>query len=190
MTDSQLRREMKKSPQKAQTDFFNEYCGYVYAIVANKLKNCGNSYDIEECVADSFKAFFELIEEKSEFEGDLKGILGTIARNKAISVFRKLTYRQSREKSIEDDDFNEMRSEENVAQNAEKSIMRETILRCVKRLGKPDSDIIIQSYFYGRTSAQIADSLNLTDGGVQKRIQRARKKLKKLLIAEGIDAEG
>ena len=54
MTDSQLRVKMKKSPAEGRRALFDEYCAYVYAIAAQKLRTCASREDIEECVSDVF----------------------------------------------------------------------------------------------------------------------------------------
>ena len=63
------------------------------------------------------------------------------------------------------------------------------LIDCVNKLGDPDSSIIINHYYYGRSSGDIASDLKMTTNSVQKRIQRARKKLKNLLVKAGVDAE-
>lgn len=185
MTDSQLRTLMESSPETGQRALYEEYCGYVYAITANCLRNCGSPEDIEECVADAFIAIFRVLRTDSGYEGDLKGIISTIARRTAIDAFRKLMLRSSRIVSL-DDMPAELPGEESIEENAERTEMQRIVLDCVKQLGEPDSTIIIHHYFYGRTAGQTAGFLKMTESAVQKRLQRARKKLKGLLEKAGI----
>ena len=74
MTDKKLRHIMEQSEEDGRRALFDEYCGYVYVICANKLKSCGTSEDIDECISDSF--------------GDLRGIVGTIAKRTAYKLFQ------------------------------------------------------------------------------------------------------
>lgn len=186
MTDSQLRSLMEDSPQTGQRALYDEYCGYVYAIAANCLRSCGTAEDVEECVSDAFVAVFRALRDPSGFNGDLKGIISTIARRTAIDSFRKLSVRNSRSAALDDIEY-ELSSGEDIEDESDRTETQRILLDCVDRLGRPDSDIILQHYFYGRSSGQIGAFLKMTDSAVQKRLQRARKKLRTLLEAAGID---
>ncbi|MBR6242959.1 MAG: RNA polymerase sigma factor [Ruminococcus sp.] len=189
MTDCQLRKLMKSSPDKWQRVLYDEYIAYVYTIAANNLRSCGTAEDIEECVADIFVDIFTALQERPLKDGDLKCIISTIARRTSIDLFRKLSVRNKRNMSIEDMSPCDEPAENNLESDHERSELKKIIFQCVDQLGKPDSSIIIHHYYYGRTSGEIADEFNMTPGSVQKRIQRARKKLKDLLIKAGVDAE-
>lgn len=186
MTDSQLRCLMEKSPQTGQRALYDEYCAYVYAIAANSLRSCGTAEDVEECVSDTFVAVFRALRDASGYNGDLKGIISTIARRTAIDSFRKLSVRQNRCMAIEDM-LTEPESGESIEDDSDRTETQRILLDCVDKLGPPDSDIILQHYFYGKSSGQIASFLRMTESAVQKRLQRARKKLRTLLEKAGID---
>ena len=186
MTDSQLRSLMEISPQNGQRALYEEYCGYVYAVAANCLRTCGTAEDVEECVSDTFVAVFRALREPSDYNGDLKGIISTIARRTAIDSFRKLSVKVSRSVMIEDMTY-EPASGEDIEEDSDRSETQRILLSCVEKLGKPDSDIIMQHYFYGRSSGMIASSVGLKESAVQKRLQRARKKLRTLLEKAGIN---
>ena len=61
MTDQEFKKYMERSPEECMRVVFDEYCNYVYVIAATKLKNCGTTEDIEECVSDVFTEVFERI---------------------------------------------------------------------------------------------------------------------------------
>ena len=186
MTDSQLRSLMETSPEAGQRALYEEYCGYVYAIAANCLRSCGTPEDVEECVSDAFIGIFKALNQPDRyFEGDLKGVISTIARRTAIDCFRKLSTRLKRNVAIEDIQT-EFRCEENIEADSDRTETQRILLECVRKLGSPDSDIIMQHYFYGRSSGQIASSVGMKESAVQKRMQRARKKLRSLLEKAGI----
>jgi len=73
MTDIQLRELMKDSPDTWQRILYDEYCAYVYAIAANKLRSCGTAEDIEECVADIFIDVFRSLRSGKNTAATLKG---------------------------------------------------------------------------------------------------------------------
>lgn len=190
LTDSDLKALMQKSAEIAHRRIFDEYSGYVYSICANKLKSCGTKEDIEECVSDSFAAIFRYFDNESNKDGDLKGIIGTIAKRNAVDYFRRLSGKSDRLVSIDDEDFPKISSDIRVDDETEKALIREIIMDCIDRLGKPDSQIIVYHFFYGKTSKQMAALLGQSEWAIQKRLSRAKKKLRQLLCEAGINEEG
>ena len=190
MTDKELRHYMERSAEEGRRALFEEYCGYVYAICANKLKGCGTVEDIDECISDTFAAVFAYLDRHSGADGDLRGIIGTIARRTAISYFRRLSPRSDSTVSIDSEAIRELSSDIRIAEDAEASALREAVLDCVNRLGEPDSIVIVYFYYYGMRTKQIASATGLSDTAVQKRLSRARKRLRKLLEEAGITEEG
>lgn len=185
MTDNEYRKMYDKNPHTAQTALFDEYLSYVYAIVYNKLRSCGSREDIEECVGDVFSAVFISYDRNGNFDGDMKGLIGTIAKRSAIQMYRKLV-RHSDTAYIENE-TDEIADTECIEESAERSVMKNTLLNLIKSLGQPDSDIIIQKYYYNMNSKEIADKLSMQPTSVRMRCSRALKKLKKMLADEGYD---
>ena len=185
MTDNEYKKLYDKDPVAAQTALFDEYLSYVYAIVYNKLRSCGSREDMEECVGDTFSAVFISYDRNGRFDGDLKGFIGTIASRTAIQMYRRLV-RHSDTVYIEDE-ATEIADKERVEHITERSDMRKTLLRLIKSLGEPDSDIIIQKYYYNMNSSEIASKNSMSPASVRMRCSRALKKLKELLAKEGYD---
>ncbi|MDO4862751.1 MAG: sigma-70 family RNA polymerase sigma factor [Ruminococcus sp.] len=186
MTDSELRELMRESAANGRRALFDEYCAYVYAIAALKLKGCGSREDIEECVSDVFAEVYRVCCTDNGYDGDLKGIIGVIARRTATDFFRRLSSRSGRTVPM-DDTAGELRSSEDVAANAERSEISRILRGCIADLGEPDTTIITQHYYYGRTVREIAAALKMTDSAVQKRSTRARAKLRELLAEKGVE---
>lgn len=190
MTDKELRHYMERSQEEGRRALFDEYCGYVFAICANKLRGCGTSEDIDECISDTFAALFRYLDSHTGTDGDLKWIAGTIARRTAISYFRRLSSKSDTMVSIDSEEIGELSSEIRVEETAESTALREAVLDCVKSLGEPDSSIIVYFYYYGMKTKQIAPLVGLSDIAVQKRLSRARKALREMLSEAGITEEG
>ncbi|MCR5600678.1 MAG: sigma-70 family RNA polymerase sigma factor [Ruminococcus sp.] len=190
MTDKELRCKMEQSAEDGRRALFDEYCGYVYAICANKLKGCGTSEDVDECLSDTFAAVFRYLNSHTGADGDLRGIIGTIAKRTAISYFRRLSPKSETTISIDSESLGELPSDIKIEENAERSALREAVFDCLKRLGEPDSTIIAYFYYYGMKTKQISSLVGLSDTAVQKRLSRSRKKLKELLSEAGITEEG
>ena len=185
MTDAEFKRLYDKDPNEAQTALFDEYLNYVYAIVYNKLRSCGSREDMEECVGDVFSAVFISYDRSGSFEGDLKGFIGTIASRTAIQMYRKLV-RHGDMVYLEDEKA-EIADTEQVETNTERKAMQSTLLRLIKSLGEPDSDIIIRKYYFNMNSHEIAEKHSMSPEAVRMRCSRALKKLKALLADEGYD---
>lgn len=189
MTDSQLKELMKKPKDVWQRALYDEYCAYVYTIAANKLRNCGTIEDIEECVADIFIAIFSSLQSEKAYSGDLKYLVATIAKSSSIDLFRRLSLKNKRTIPIDELEAKLTPFHDELEHASDRKELKGILLDCVNELGDPDSSIIINHYYYGRSSVEIASDLKMTTSSVQKRIQRARKKLKSLLFKAGVDAE-
>ncbi|MBR5682587.1 MAG: sigma-70 family RNA polymerase sigma factor [Ruminococcus sp.] len=187
MTDQEFKKHMERSPEDCMRAIFDEYCNYVYVIAATKLKSCGTTEDIEECVSDVFTEVFKRINYIGEREGDLKGFIGVIAKRKAIDMYRKLNAKADRTISSDDETFIEIASGENIIESAEMSERNSILLNKIKELGEPDTSIIIKQYYYNMTVAEIGKAISMTAAAVQKRSVRARQKLKKMLCEVGIN---
>lgn len=187
MTDQEFKKHMERSPEECMRAIFDEYCNYVYVIAATKIKSCGTTEDIEECVSDVFTEVFKRINSIGEREGDLKGFIGIIAKRKAIDIYRKLNVKADRTISADDEGFIEISSGENIIESTEMSERNSILLDKIKELGEPDTTIIIKQYYYNMTVAEIGKAISMTAAAVQKRSVRARQKLKKMLCEVGIN---
>ncbi|SHM78966.1 RNA polymerase sigma factor [Ruminococcus flavefaciens] len=178
MTDKEYERLFARSPQEAQNVLFDRYFNYVYTIVFNKLRSCAAKEDIEECVSDVFADIFAYFADGSKQNENLKGFISTVAIRKAINMFHSLTSKSGRTVSLEEEDTENLRDDTDIAQNAERAELRRTLLRLVDELGEPDSTIIIQKYYYGMNSKEIAETVSLEPAAVRVRCSRAIKRLK------------
>lgn len=179
MTDSEITALIKKSPPQGHRALFDEYYSYVYAITVNILRGCGSAEDVEECVIDAFAAIINKLDVSAAEK--LKPFIGTVAKHKAISMRRTLASKYGKNISIDSDDVGELRSDERVDTDTENSEMTVFMLQKIKELGEPDSDIIIQKYFYERNASEIGRMLNMNPATVRMRCARAIKKLRGLL---------
>lgn len=185
MTDEQVRELIKSSPGKAHRLIFDEYYNYVYTIVFNSLRSIASREDIDECVSDVFAEIFMKYKTDSEHEGDIKGFVASISRNRAIDMFRRLNSRNVVSVPIDGEEATSVPSPEKVDELAEKNETSHALLDAVKSLGEPDSTIIMQKYYYGRSSSEIADFVSLKPAAIRKRLSRAMEKLKRILTDIG-----
>ncbi len=180
MKEAQLQILLRKSPEEGYRALVDTYGSYVYAIVRNRLSGTGSSGEVEECVSDVFaELFFQFREQGVPDASGLKALIGTVAKRRAIDVFRQLS-RSVPTISMEEAGALEQTQE----QEAETILLRRQLLRLIESLGEPDCSILIRQYFYGCTVREIAAGIHMTAEAVQKRSLRARQRLKAMLIAE------
>lgn len=179
MTDTEIISLIGKSPSDGHRALFDEFYSYVYAISVNVLRGYGSREDVEECVIDSFAAVINGLDSTKAVS--LKAFIGTVAKNKAISMRRAFSSKYGKNVSIDSDELGELASDERVDRNAEDSAISELILHRIKELGEPDSAIIIQKFFYERSADEIGRIVGMKPAAVRMRCSRAVKKLRSLL---------
>ncbi|WP_024860440.1 RNA polymerase sigma factor [Ruminococcus flavefaciens] len=186
MTNEELQNAARESKEKAQRIIFDEYFSYVYTIVFSRLRGCASREDIEECVGDVFSDIYIYYEENKAGSGDISGFVGTVARRKAISVFNRLTRHTVSTVSVDSDEAAAIEAPDNTVETVERKELRTTLLKCIERLGEPDSTIIMQKYFFMRSSKEIGELVSMTPENVRVRSGRALDKLRKQLETLGI----
>ena len=187
MTDEKLRTLLKNNPDKAHRIIFDEYYNYVFTIIFNRLRSSASMEDIDECVSDAFSDIFMKYDPNSSYSGDIKGFIAAVARRRSIDKFRRLNAGHADTVSLDGDEMIQISSSERVDEEAEKAETAHAVLDAVKSLGEPDSTIIMEKYYYGKSSSEIADSVEMKADAVRQRLSRAIKKLRSLLadIYEG-----
>ena len=190
MTSSELKAALESSSTECHRMLMQEYGRYVYAIVYNKLRSCGTNEDIEEGVSDIFADLFIGFEYSSDHIGDIKSFIGTLAKRTAIDYFRKLSTAGSRTVSADDEDMAELVSDIDVDKKVDSSELRRILLASIGSLGEPDSTILIQKFYYGLSSKEIAERVSMTASSVRSRCTRAMEKLRTALAQAGVTREG
>lgn len=185
MTHNEYRTQLETNKEKAERKLYDEYVNYVYTIVYNRLRSCGSREDIGECVADVFMDVYTSYDRKIDISGDIKGFIGTVASRKAATYFHRLS-KNNTAFSIDDEEAQQVSSDEDITGDTEKKEVRTILLEAVNSLGEPDSTIIMQKYFYDRSSGEIAKSVDLSPITVRVRCNRALKKLRSLLAEKDI----
>ena len=182
MTDNELQHLLKTDPERGQREFYDKYFNYIYTIVFAKLKGAASVNDVDECVSDVFVQCFLFFDRQETIQGDLKAFTASVARRKAVDTYRKVVRHSG---NVNIDEAGEIESGENIVRSAEETELRQLLYEKVEELGEPDSTIIIQKYYFGRTSKEIAEIVELTAENVRARCSRAVKRLKDVLLAAG-----
>lgn len=184
MTAKEINDLMRRSPDEAYRALLKELGRYVYVIVFNKLRSCGTNEDIEECVSDVFAELFVAVEDGGV--NDPKKLAGAIAKRRAVDHFRRLTTNGRNTVSVDDEEFPEIAGQFDVEEMSDSSEMRRILLREINSLGEPDSTILMQKFYYNKTSAEIAETVRMTASTVRSRCTRAMERLRTSLSVAGI----
>lgn len=184
MTDNEILALMRETPPQGQKALFDKYYRYVYTIVHRILSGFGSADDCDECTIDVFASV--MMKLKGSDADSLKSYIGAVARNAAISMRRKLASKTGLNVSIDDDNMAEIAEDTDIEAAAAGKELSKQLLRCISELGFPDSVIIIQKYYYDKSSKEIAGMVGLGAAAVRVRCGRAMKRLRKLLDENGI----
>ena len=188
MNGDEYSRILKRSRREAHQLLFDEYYNYVGTIVVNHLRNVGSSEDTEECISDVFaKVFFVL--EDMPVTGDMKKFIATITKRTSIDRFRTLSRKAERTISLDDETFSGISSDDDLEAENERCELQRIVADCIHSLGEPDSTIIIQKFYYNKTSRQIAGLLSMKPSAVRMRVKRAGERLRSALAERGIKEE-
>lgn len=168
-SDKELMALLERSPQEGTEELFRRYAGLVWSVAE---KHLDNPEDIKECVNDTFLEFYLHRERFQPEKGSLKTWLAAIARNLAVSRFRKNAASDAEE--WKEDTV----PQQDPFDNIEKKMDLEQALEALPR---EDAEIIRMKYYGGMTVEEIAASLGLPFETVKKRHQRSLKKMKRML---------
>ena len=172
MTDKELLKKLKKNKSSGLSLVIDLYSGLLYKITANVILPVGTSQDVEECVSDSFLAFYGEIDSLDLQKASIKSYLAVIAKRKAIDVYRRLKREAELISRDEADPY--AQSDDFTLTEDRKAFL----LDALKNLGEPDTTIVTRKFFLGETAREIGEKLGMSDDAVQKRLERSKQKLK------------
>ena len=179
MGDRELLQLLREDPEQGVRRLMEQYAGLVYSIVNGRAGSVAAPQDAEECVSDVFFEVYRKRECIDPEKGTLRTFLSVVARQRAVNLYRRKEkeLRRSTGGPLPEEAADDAGSEEAVI-GAEERLQ---LLEAVKRLGEPDSSIIIRRYYFGQKSKEIAADLGLTAGAVDTRLSRAMGKLREMI---------
>jgi RNA polymerase sigma-70 factor (ECF subfamily) len=184
ISDKELHKLLITKPEKGLEKLMDTYGGLAYVIVQSKASGTASMMDIEECVSDIFYEMYVKRDEIDLEKGTIKSFLAVIAARRAIDLFRRRSKESAVSAVLEElqvsgaEPAAEDYSVENTVINLETSAL---LIKAIKALGSPDSEIIIRKYYFGQSTKTIAQALNLKENTVDKKVSRGLVKLKKAL---------
>lgn len=185
MKEDKLLRDLKRRRRDALEKVISLYTGYVSVVVRGVMGDVMSREDREEVVADTFVALWNYAERLDETRESIRGYLGAIARNKAISKLRG-----RKEDALEADELI-LRAPGGTEPEAEllRRELRRLLLEVVKGMEETDRDIFIRYYYRYQKVNEISAELGFNSSTVKTRLARGRKKLKLELRERGYDCE-
>lgn len=172
MTDKELLKKLKKDKSSGLSAVIDLYSGLLYKIAAGIILPLGTKEDVEECVSDSFLAFYGEIDKIDLEKASIKAYLAVITKRRAIDFYRRL---KRASELISDEDTAVLASTEDFTLTEER---RSIITNALLNLGEPDKTIITRRFYLGETAEEIGNALGMSASAVQKRIERSKNKLK------------
>ena len=139
-------------------------------MIGNQLGSFAAGEDIEELASDVFVALWQA--GRTLQTEHLRGWLGRVARNQAISFLRK-----QRLQLVPDEDY--LLVDERDAQKLLEAKERSALLNAaLAALTPEDREIFLRRYYYNQTAGQIAEALHMNPSTVRSRLLRGRQALR------------
>lgn len=164
-----------------QSELEHIYLSYRNMMYWIAFKILQNARDAEDVVQEVFVVIIEK-NDKLDFsdERKVKSLLEMLTERKAIDLYRKKSRRK--EQFSEDIDL------DHEAYVEEDKIVNEiTLAEAIASLQSNYREALILKYFNGFSEAETAELLSMTEANVHKIIQRAKKKLTKLLADNEVE---
>ncbi|MBE6642866.1 MAG: sigma-70 family RNA polymerase sigma factor [Ruminococcaceae bacterium] len=183
MTDDKIVELYWERSERAISETENKYGKYCYSIAYNILKN---HEDTSECVNDTYFKVWNSIPDARP--NKLSAFLGRITRNTALNMCEVYSAKKrgGNEIDIALDELLECVSGETEGDNVEMMYLRDVLNSFIEKLSDESRNIFVCRYWYMYSSKEIAEKYDLTITKVDVALHRARKKLKDILIKEGL----
>ena len=171
-SDTALLARLDTEPDKAMEALVEQYTALVCHVASKYL---ADPEDVKECVNDVFTEVYLHRAEYNPEKGSLASWIGTIARNRAISRYRK----QRKDQPLPEDGNESEQSGPDTTAELEQAM---DVEQAISQLSGTDQQIIRMKYYGGMSIAEIAETLHIPYETVKKRHTRSIKQLRKLLL--------
>lgn len=179
MGDSELLALYRIRDPEATAAMQRQYGAYCAGIVHRLLPD---PRDSEECLNDIWLRVWNALETQRPL--NLKGWLGAVARNCAISRYQQ---RQQHSESLEDCTAELTASlQDTPAEQLESRILGEAISDFLKTQPESIRVAFVRRYWYGDTTEQVARHVGWSVSKTKTTLHRTRNKLKAYLTKEGL----
>lgn len=154
-------------------EIVKDYSNYIYTIISNKAKM--NQDDVEEIISDVFVTLWKN-QEKLDINKKLSSYLAGITKNLILKKYREI-------KETENiDDFEEkLVFTENISLYSSEEEQYDLLIKELNKLKVEEKKIFLMYYFQNKKIKEISESLNSSESKIKMKLNRTRKKLRKVL---------
>ena len=175
MTEAELIKALRRGNPDALAELIDCCTPYISSVIARILR--GRQADVEELTADVFLAAWNNRDKLRP--GQVKGYLGTIARNRAFNLLRS----EHESLPLEDDILLlETDDPDRLLDRRETAHM---VNQALSRLKRPQRELFVRHYYYGQTVQEAALTMGINLSTAKTWLRRGRETLKNELRKEG-----
>ncbi len=167
-----LLARLDTEPDRAMEALVEQYTPLICHVAGKYLSD---PEDVKECVNDVFTEVYLHRAEFSQEKGGLAAWIGTIARNRAVSRYRK----QRKDLPLPENGADTESHRPDTTAELEQAM---DVEQAISQLSDTDQQIIRMKYYGGMSIAEIAETLHIPYETVKKRHTRSIKQLRKLLL--------
>lgn len=180
MKEQEIIQLMLAKNEKGMNELLLHYGALMKYIIAPILPN---AQDQEDCLSEIAMQVWEKIEKFDSQRGSWNAWLTAITRNYALNYKRNSKVHNSIEEIASDIPSPEPNPEEQIIQQERQT----AINRALQRLSPKDKILFYRKYYYFQSTTQIASEMGMTERGVEGKLYRIKKQLRKLLGGEGYE---
>jgi RNA polymerase sigma factor (sigma-70 family) len=168
---SLLRRFANKGDSEAFSEIVQRHAGLVYGACLRVLEDKTRAADVVQ------ETFFHLYKNAGRITGSVPSWLHRVATRKAIDVVRKDSRRRRREVKYAVEKLREAESWEDISTYIDEGL---------DELDDETRQILIQRFFEGRSMADIAGEMDISQPTVSRRVESGVSKLRETLRKRGV----
>ena len=166
-----LRRFANKGDAEAFSEIVHRHAGLVYGACLRVLEDKTKAADVVQ------ETFFQLYKDAGHITGSVSSWLHSVATRKAVDVIRKDSRRKRREAKYAVERLREAESWEDISTYIDEGL---------DELDDETRQILIQRFFEGRSMADIAGGMDISQPTVSRRVESGVSKLRETLRKRGV----
>lgn len=180
MRDAAVIARLERNDPRVLRRLVRQYGGLLWTVCAACLPRHEGftSHDVEQCVGDAFLAIAQNPQAFDPQRGSLKTFLCSIARNKAISLYRAKS--RCCEDCIDEEGLASLFSDACEAESSDDGLPR-AVFAVVDKMSDPTREILLRRLFLEQKPAVIAQALGLSVKEVNNRLYRGKAHVRKML---------
>ena len=166
---------------EVNNNFYEKYNPQIRAIVTRILNNAGRNQDIGDCVNTVYLELMEKLQQYNDTRGSMGAFVAIVARSTALDYCRSNQHKQG--ELIGDDKLDFLSEPIEFENKVEFEMLVESILA---KLNEQENLLFTFRYILFYSPEEIAKIFKIKRNAVDGRLNRLRKKVKKLLIKGGV----